>query len=161
MTNIMPTVKFGWLTIKHKVFVFRAGLRTRAPIWLLLIHDWSKFTPAEAPHYGRAVFGDKSDPAGFSRAWLHHQNSNPHHWEYWIPRTVHPGDASPGEPLPMPMAYVREMVADWLGATRAYDGFWPASETEWRWYQANRGKLRLHPDTAQRVAQVMAEVFPA
>ena len=64
MYNTKPTLKYIWLTVKHKVFVFRAGLRTKAPLWRLIIHDWSKFTPSEAPHYGRQFFGDKSDPEG-------------------------------------------------------------------------------------------------
>jgi len=74
---------------KHKAFVLRAGLKTGAPIWRLVIHDWSKFTPAEAPHYGRQFFGARDDPEGFARAWLHHQNANPHHWEFWISRSGH------------------------------------------------------------------------
>src|ERR1041384_1906335 len=33
--------------LRHKWFVFLAGLKTGAPIWLLIIHDWSKFLPSE------------------------------------------------------------------------------------------------------------------
>lgn len=29
--------------IRHKWFVFIAGLQTGAPLWRLIIHDWTKF----------------------------------------------------------------------------------------------------------------------
>jgi len=157
-----PTIKYLWLTIRHKVFVFRAGLRTKAPIWRLIIHDWSKFTPAEAPHYGRQFFGDASDPLGFSYAWLHHQRRNPHHWEYWIPISGHNrGGYGDLEPLPMPEWAVREMVADWMGASRAYEGRWP-TRGNWPWLHANRGRIeaRLHPETREILYHVLASSLP-
>ena len=122
-------LRYARLTILHKVFVFGACRRLSVPIWRAVIHDWSKFTPTELPYYGRHFFGDKGDPDGFSLAWLHHQNHNPHHWEYWVTRSGHrrPGDFASGTapiPLPMPAIYVREMIADWMGASRAYTGSW-------------------------------------
>ena len=143
-----PTLKYLWLTIKHKAFVFRAGLRTGAPIWRLIIHDWTKFTPAEAPHYGRQFFGDKSDPLGFSMAWLHHQRNNPHHWEYWVPITGHNRDGYGDlEPLPMPDWAMREMIADWMGAGRSYEGKWP--DQSWPWLVENWPRIApwIHPHT--------------
>lgn len=161
MRNVIPTAKYIWLTVKHKVFVFRGGLRTGAPIGRLILHDWSKFTPMEAPHYGRQFFGDKSDPLGFSLAWNHHQKTNKHHWEYWIPASGHNrGGYADGEPLPMPDKYVREMVADWLGASRAYEGSWPVDRASWGWLQANINKIRLHRDTRRLVERVLSEIFP-
>ncbi len=160
--NTVPTFKYIWLTVKHKAFVLRAGLRTRAPIWRLLIHDWSKFTRAEAPHYGRQFFGDQGDPLGFSYAWLHHQRNNPHHWEYWIPITGHNrGGYGDLEPLPMPEWAIREMVADWLGASRAYEGCWPKTPQTWPWLSKNLGKIkeRMHPETSKMLDRVLAETF--
>jgi hypothetical protein len=156
------TARYLWLTVKHKAFVAYAGLRwAGASPWLLLIHDWSKFTLSEAPHYGRQFFGDKGDPEGFAAAWLHHQNHNPHHWEYWIPRTGHNrGPSGDNAPLPMPERYVREMVADWLGASRAYAGSYPPSLQEWPWFQGNAHKVRLHPETRRLLIAVLGEVFP-
>lgn len=152
------TLKYLWLTLKHKVFVFRAGLRTKAPIFRLLIHDWSKFTFAEAPHYGRQFFGPADEPLNFSKAWLHHQNINPHHWEYWVPRTQHNRGGLEGA-LPMPEWAVREMVADWLGASRAYEGSWPKSIESWTWLQQNLDKITVHSDTKKMINQVLKEVF--
>lgn len=158
-----PTLRYLWLTCKHKAFVFRAGLKTKAPLWRLLIHDWSKFTPAEAPHYGRQFFGDASNPLGFSYAWLHHQRNNPHHWEYWVPVTGHArGGYGDLEPLPMPEWAVREMVADWMGASRAYEGAWPESISRWTWLTANLPEIgrKMHPDTHSLVVKVLREVLP-
>ncbi len=149
-------MKYFWLTIRHKWFVFRAGLRTRAPLWRLLIHDWTKFLPCELPHYQRQFFGKADDGEGFIGAWVHHQNHNPHHWEYWIPRTGHNRCTPPypdGEPVPMPMWAVREMVADWLGASRAYGGEWP-DPANWGWLKGARAKMRLHPLTESRIQDV-------
>jgi hypothetical protein len=152
-----PTLRYLRLTCRHKWYVLQAGRRTGANWFDLLIHDWSKFTPAEAPHYGRQFFGAMDDPDGFAAAWLHHQNHNPHHWEYWIPRAGR--DATMGvDPLPMPERYVREMVADWMAASRAYDGRWPTADN-WPWLAANWDKMRLHPITRDRLAGVMNETL--
>lgn len=164
MSNIIPTLKYIWLTIKHKAFVFRAGIKTGAPIWRLLIHDWTKFTPSEAPHYGRQFFGDGGDPLGFAQAWNHHQKHNPHHWEYWFPITGHDRGGYPGmEPLPMPDWAVKEMVADWYGASRAYEGSWPYDRPlhEWRWFTENFPKIRkqMHPATQDRVLGILSRKF--
>ena len=164
MNNIIPTLKYLWLTTKHKAYVFRAGLKTGAPLWRLLIHDLSKYTPMEAPHYGRLFFGDKSDPDGYNQAWLHHQNVNPHHWEYWIPRTG--GRCQIGqEPLPMPMWAVQEMVADWCGASKAYEGFypWEIEFHDWKWFHRHWNEIstpeRIHDGTLDHLEHVMYQVF--
>ena len=132
-------MNYFWLTIKHKFYVFLAGLKTKAPLWRLIIHDWSKFTPSEYPHYQRQFFGDKGDPVGFSKAWLHHQNANPHHWEYWISRSGHSKGVNNSNILDMPEWAVREMVADWMGAGKAYNGKWP-DVSNWEWFNQNYEK---------------------
>lgn len=156
-----PTFKYLWLTIKHKWFVFLGGLKTKAPIWRLIVHDYSKFLPSEAPHYGRQFFGDKGDPEGFVTCWARHQNRNAHHWEYWIPRTGHNRCDPPfpdNEPVPMPDWAVREMLADWLGAGRAYNGVWP-DISNWTWLKNNYPhNMRLHPKTIQRIDAVLLEM---
>lgn len=145
-------MRYFWLTLKHKWFVLIAGRRTGCPMWRLLLHDWTKFLPCELPHYQRQFFGSKDDPAGFARCWTHHQNSNPHHWEYWIPRTGRPAN----EPIPMPSWAVREMVADWLAAGRAYEGKWPVAG-DWPWLREHWGKIRVHPDTTAELLVVLAK----
>lgn len=153
-------MNYAWLTIKHKWFVFLAGLKTKAPLWRLIIHDWSKFLPSELPHYQRQFFGKTNDPAGFISCWTKHQNRHPHHWEYWIPRTGHNRCNPPykdNEPINMPWWAVREMVADWLGASRAYEGKWPTVE-DWAWYWNNRDKWRVTVDTRCKINTVLKEI---
>lgn len=153
-------MKYFWLTIRHKWFVFLAGLKTGAPLWRLVIHDWTKFLPSELPHYQRQFFGAHDDPQGFAAAWLHHQNHNPHHWEYWIPRTGHNRSTPPmpdNDPLEMPWWACREMVADWLGASRAYEWQWPKPGS-WPWLEKNYDKIRLHPKSKERVNIVLQEL---
>lgn len=159
-SNLRPSCIFLWRTLAHKFFVFRAGLRTKAPLWRLVIHDWTKFSPSEAPHYGRRHYGAADDILGFVYAWNHHSKANPHHWEYWIPLTAHRlSPVKAGTPLPMPEWAVREMVADWLGASRAYEGFWPRSLEEWEWLHGARPSMRLHDDTQRTIDAVLAEYF--
>jgi hypothetical protein len=141
-------LQYAWLTVKHKLFVYVAGRSLGLGRWQLLIHDLSKFSLAELPAYGRAFFGDKGDPEGFARAWLHHQNFNPHHWEYWMPRSGHVKDDPAMKlppPLEMPEKYAREMVADWLGASRGYTGSW--NMTDWLDKNLPRIEENLHPKT--------------
>lgn len=142
-------MRYFWATIRHKWFVLVASFKTGLPLWRALVHDLSKFTRAELPHYNRQFFGDKGDPEGFASAWLHHQNCNPHHWEYWITRSDHShgGSKAEGGCLPMPLIYVREMVADWMGASKAYTGSWDMAE----WLDKNLDKMRLHSATRRLV----------
>lgn len=151
---------YFWLTVKHRWFVLLAGIRVGAPIWRLLIHDWTKFLPCELPHYQRQFFGKADDPAGFIGCWVHHQNSNPHHWEYWVPRTGHNRCNPPyrdNEPIPMPFWAVKEMVADWVGAGRAYEKKWPDMRN-WTWFEKNRHKMKLHPASWVAVNVVLARL---
>lgn len=138
-------MKYFFVTLKHKWFVFLAGIKIGVPLWLLLVHDWSKFLSSELPHYNRQFFGDKGDPDGFAVAWLYHQNRHPHHPEFWITRHKHSHseDVSVDECLPMPRVYVKEMITDWMGASMAYTGKWNMSA----WLKKELPKKRLHPRT--------------
>lgn len=49
-------------------------------------------------------------------------------------------------PIPMPDRARREMLADWFGAGRAYNPNWTPLEPR-KWYEANKEKIQLHPDT--------------
>ena len=147
--------EYAWLTVKHRWFVFAAGRRWRVPVHRLLLHDLSKFSPSELMRYGRQFFGDKADPLGFSYAWLHHQRMNLHHWEAWIPITGHTRGGYPdGEPLPMPEVFVREMIADWFGASRAYEGKWP-EPGKWQWFGANYCTIRVHKQTRKLLDELL------
>lgn len=141
--------------VRHKWFVFVAGLRTGAPLWRLLIHDWSKFLPSEwgpyvATFYGGWKYADRPAHvvAAFDAAWLHHQHANPHHWQHWVLRE----DSGAVKLLPMPQHFMREMVADWMGAGRAITGKWEAGE----WYAKNRDKIQIEQQTRIRVEGLLS-----
>ncbi len=139
-------MRYFWLTCKHKWFVLVAGLRIGAPLWRLVIHDWTKFLPCELPHYDRQFFGGAGDPKGFGKAWRHHWKSNDHHHQYWV-----------GEndiPLRMSGGAVREMVADWMGASRAYEGRWP-KDGWWPWFERHFDGLPLHDQTRALVMMIV------
>lgn len=158
--------------VRHKWFVLLAGLKTGAPLWRLVIHDWSKLTPAEWFPYVQYFYGHDDEhyrrawrrgvylraPRGhalrsgtdaFDVAWLHHQHRNPHHHQHWLLRE----DDGALRALAMPEPLVREMVADWMGAGRAITGRWDAAS----WYANAAGKMILHPDTRAHVETLVAE----
>lgn len=146
-------MKYFWATIRHKWFVFLASRKVGLSLWKALIHDLSKFGPSELSHYNRQFFGDKGDPRGFATAWLHHYHRNDHHPEHWIVESIH-SHSSPDRDgcivnncLPMPDVCVKEMVADWMGASRAYTGSWRMDE----WLEKSLSGMSLHPDTKYAV----------
>lgn len=142
--RVRAHAQYASYVVRHKWFVFRAGLKVRAPLWRLVIHDWSKMTPAEWGPYVRTFYDKERAREGeFDRAWLHHQHRNPHHWQHWLLRE----DDGPLKALPMPDGLVREMVADWMGAGRAITGRWDVAS----WYERSNGKMVLHPDVRARV----------
>lgn len=103
-------------------------------------------TRTEVIHWRPSARCQEDVDYDFDVAWLHHQKSNPHHWQYWILIR----DTGAEVILPMPEVYIREMVADWRGAGRAVE-----KPDTLAWYAANKDKMRLHPDTRKRVEQLL------
>lgn len=116
-------------------------------------HDLSKYTLTEFPHYARQFQGPKNDPDGFAYAWMHHIHHNPHHWQHWI----FPDGYTPKESqvengvMQMPWNYAREMVADWMGASKAYTGSWDMTD----WLLKNLPKIKVHSATARYLEDVL------
>ncbi len=159
MSGVIPHLRYGRYVAKHKWFVLLAGLKTKAPLWRLLIHDWSKFSATEWLPYVRKFYGINyirgSKPwekvrRDFDAAWLHHQHRNPHHHQHWVLRE----DDGNIKALRMPDKLVREMVADWMGAGRAITGRWEVAA----WYSKNAEKMVLHPDVRDQVEALIATV---
>lgn len=142
----------------HKYCVFLAGLKIgKISIWRLLIHDWTKYLPSEFPHYTRQFHGVQSDKLGFAYCWLKHQNRHEHHWHYWVSRTGSTSEYTNNSPLPMPEYAVREMMADWMGAGKAYSGNWP-NVHNWTWLNDNLSKMNIHPDTHDLIIKILKEM---
>lgn len=149
----------------HKLHVLRAGLIVGGiPDERLFNHDASKFTEAEFPHYARHFHGDKGDPAGFARAWLHHIHCNDHHWNHWLfsdGYSPYDSGIEPAGAVPMPEICVREMVADWMGASMAYQGSWDM--TDWLNENLNLGdwatsKIKIHSETENILFDVLYSI---
>jgi len=137
-------------TLRHKWYVFiecyKVGL-----YWQGIIHDWTKFLPSEFGGYAEFFFGPKyglpdstttkytdTKCSAFEYAWLHHQKSNKHHWDWWV-MVREDGTL---KPLAMPYKYRMEMICDWIGASKA------KGKTDLiGWYNATKHRRFLHPDT--------------
>lgn len=169
-SSLSSHIKYANYIVRHKWFVFQAGRRTGASLWRLLKHDWSKMLPSEWMPYVEYFYGSYQRYCGpdarpnedanvadytvrvsnaFNKAWLLHQRRNDHHWQFWLLNN----DDGTVECLPMPEKVWREMVADWMGAGRAVTGRWECSE----WYEKNKEKIQLHPDTRKSVETVIAK----
>jgi hypothetical protein len=149
---------FGHLktVLTHKRWVFYYASRL-GYTWRGLVHDMSKFSPAEFFEGVRYWTGKRSpvivakEKTGISYAWLHHRGMNKHHYEYWIDK-LNDG----GVPHKMPFKYVVEMVCDRLGACRAYEG-----ETgdifarEYEWWRKNGETAKIHPETKALIRTIL------
>lgn len=156
--NIKRIIKYIKITIIHKWFVLVAGLHTKAPLWNLITHDLGKFSPAELPHYARGFYGD-GGYAAIIPGWLHHQNRNAHHPEYWMLRDYEAGYQGESiiTPLPIPEKYVREMAADWLAAARTYEGSWPTTLWGWKWFTERFWLIPMDYDTRVLAISILVE----
>ena len=137
---------------KHKHYVFKecraCGITLQG-----IIHDLSKFSPAEFLPAARYFQGNRSpieaekEALGYSDSWLHHKGRNKHHWEYWCDYD------NTGEVLPhkIPYKYVVEMICDWIGAGKAY------SKEKWTqhepliYYNKVRAGRHFHPQTEMQI----------
>jgi len=132
---------------RHLMYYREAAYRVGVDPSLIAIHDESKNSIDEYPYYVRK-FGGGIDEPGFELAWLNHIHQNPHHPEHWI---------MPGEPntvLEMPEEYVREMVADWMGSSKAYTGSFDMTE----WLKDNLSKKVLHKNSFSYLVKVLVEL---
>lgn len=132
--------------LRHKWYVFIAGRRLKVPFWRLVVHDLSKFSPAEFTQYARKFYGNGDDDRGFAEAWWHHYFHNDHHWEYYVSGDPRMRGIPTADTLPMPEVCVREMVADWFAAGKVYNGAWPDPHN-FTWLDENSNRMQLHPQT--------------
>lgn len=145
--------------IRHKWYVLKAGMMYFPSLHLLyrlLVHDLSKLSPCEYIAYAKCFYkpdGSKqyNEDTNFCLAWNHHQKRNLHHWQYWVLKY----DRGENEFLPMPDIYIKEMVADWVGAGMAVTGKW---DNVFEWYKkANISKF-FHPETKEKVENLLIQL---
>ncbi len=156
----MKYLKYFWYVIRHKYYVgimcFKMGL-----YWQGLVHDNIKFTcfpfKAYANHFysGKKIKGtsktgyskpttDVDDPE-FDLAWLYHQKSQRHHWQFFILKE----DNGKEKILPMTEKYWKEMICDWYGASLAtrISNISNYKENTKKWYLEHKGNIHLNPFT--------------
>jgi hypothetical protein len=137
--------------LRHKYFVFMAGVKIGCPLWRLISHDMSKFLPSEWVPYVEYFYGSNKVYAytelDFNNAWLKHQHRNKHHWQYWLLRE----DSGDTIAMSMPRQYILELVADWAGAGREITGKWDVSE----WYAKNKEKIVLSVGSRTQVEKLL------
>lgn len=115
------------------------------------VHDESKYSKYEYPAYVRKFGGGIKDDAEFGAAWLHHLHLNPHHPEFYII----PGEEGEKDTvLEMPEVFVREMVADWMGSSKAYTGSFDMED----WLKKNFNKKKLHPKSRTYAVSVLKDI---
>lgn len=149
--------------VRHKWFVFLACRDCKVSLAQAIVHDWHKFLPGEWIPYAECFYkpdGSKQyvESPAFNEAWRLHQRRGKHHWQHWLITW----DRGETEPLPMPEKYVREMVADWIGAGWAINGVRPDVKN-WKWLKENIHRIKLHPETKACLKAVIEEiggVFP-
>lgn len=130
----------------HITYVREAGRLIGVPEQQLAVHDDSKWTLDEFPGYAMHFQGGGA-PDAFASAWLHHIHYNPHHWNHWLFADGYTPKGSKVENgiVEMPVNFALEMIADWMGASRAYTGSWDMTE----WLHGNMSRIRVHSNTAK------------
>lgn len=152
--DISSIIKHLNKIITHKIYVAYYCFMCRL-FWQGIFHDMSKFSFTEFFESVKYYQGDISPidackaEKGYSLAWFHHRGRNKHHWEYWV------DDFQKGMiPKKMPFKYVLEMVCDYLGAGKAYNGVYFTIEQEYAWWQTRREVVVLHEDTLNLVDEL-------
>lgn len=155
-TSITFRKFFGHLktVLVHKFWVFYYACKLGIP-WRGLKHDMSKFSPVEFWESVRYWDG-KSSPIprakadkGYSLAWQHHKGRNTHHYEYWVDYLDRGGIA-----IKMPWNDFLEMVADWLGAGRAYQGKDFTYQSEFDYVVMKVREAKIHITTAEMLLEL-------
>jgi hypothetical protein len=149
-------VRYARYLLRHKWYVgkqcFKDGLYVRG-----IVHDWHKFLPtvwmAYVKHfYMNCVGNEKLEEIDreFDLAWLHHQNTSDHHWEYWVSREDTPCSLHSIRAIEMSEAARKELLADWYGAGKAMEkpGDWFEILSYWNYL---RLRATIHPVTANEI----------
>ncbi len=148
-------LKYFLYLLKHKYFVFLACMKLKVPIRQALLHDLSKLSKEEWNTYVKYFTKRKKDflqgrisfyDPDFDLTWNYHQKRNKHHYQYWLLIT----DVSEIRPVEIPEKYAREMIADWMGASRAKIKNWNIEP----WVIKNCTRMKFHPKTVDLLVKI-------
>lgn len=159
----MNTLTSAWrhfkTVCKHKYVVYQE-CKACGIAWQGITHDLSKFSREEFLPSAKYFQGDKrrteaeKENCGYTFAWLHHKGCNPHHWEFWTDFNDKDGSITVQK---IPYKYVVEMVCDWIGAGRIYQGGW-TPESPMIYYKKKRAGRHYHPDTDNLIIKFLESI---
>jgi hypothetical protein len=141
LTNLfhhLRTVQTHRKWVRH--YCFLAGIP-----WRGIKHDLSKYSPVEffeSAHYWNGTsspINEAKKQQGISYGWMHHKGRNTHHYEYWMDNFDDGGIARL-----MPQNDFVELVCDYLGAARAYQGNNFTYSNEYKWWIEKRKKCAMN-----------------
>lgn len=127
-------------------------------LWQGLFHDLSKYSPTEFLQGIRYYLPDKSPNVGermkkgYSRAWLHHQGRNRHHFEYWMDYNM---KTRKKEPVPMPVRYMIEMFCDRVAASKIYYGDAYRDDLPLQYFKEKGACRLMHPQTSKQLEKLL------
>ncbi len=136
--------------IRHS---FYAGI-----LWQGLLHDLSKYLPAEffagVKYYMGVRSPNEAERAqlGYSPAWLHHKGRNRHHFEYWTDYSPKTGTM---EPVRMPLRYVAEMFCDRVAASKIYNGDRYKDSDALEYFLRAKPRRVIHPETSDLLESLL------
>ena len=152
------------VVLRHKWFVFLACRRLGVPLWIALVHDWRKFLPRQWFPYARNFYepdgtkrpGNRADSGdkSFQLAWLDHQRAR-HHWQAWCVIEDAENGAAVLTLLEIPEVYLRERLADWMGAGLAYDSYKPHE-----WWTSHRRQICMNEKSKKLLAEILEYEVP-
>lgn len=118
-------------------------------------HDNSKYGELEWKAYSDYFYTERTQEVieAFDYAWLHHQNRNPHHWQYWL---LHE-DMGNIRALDMPDNYILEMIADWWSFSIKKDDYLEILT----WYKKHSSKMILSDKTREKVEDILSRIEEA
>lgn len=141
---------------KHRFYVFLNCVRCGIP-WRGLVHDLSKYSPAEffpsAKHYNGTkspIGAERREEGGYSSVFIHHTRRNRHHYEYWVDVTT--GDIVL---IPMPFVFALEMCCDMISASKVYNGKNFNRSLPLDYFFKVEGKAMIHSATKEFVKTVL------
>jgi len=151
---------FGHLsTVNHHRHLVRSACFKMGLYWQGLTHDLSKYSPAEFLPSIKYFDGthspnqDERRAIGYSSAWLHHKGRNKHHFEYWNDYTGQRRGMI--GPVPMPMKYIAEMVADRYAACKTYNKENYKQSDPLEYFNKSKDEILMHEDTKRILENIL------
>jgi adenosyl cobinamide kinase/adenosyl cobinamide phosphate guanylyltransferase len=135
-------VKKIWKLVKNKLDL--SDLLNKEITKLINDHDLSKFSEKEFIPYQQNFYPDPNEKPNkeiFEKAWKHHYENNPHHWEFWI---------QDGHSLLMPIKFIIEMLCDWSAMGLKF------KDLPSEYYEKNKEKIKIN----EKVKSVLIHYLP-